>query len=162
MKDRIGERLSGVVTAVVGSGLFVAIGSPFIDVLVKLQDLGAGEYQPDDDGLRVVASRSGDAISLGDEMMVEITEVSLIRRTIYARRLGGEPASARHGGDRGGAPFHERGGAPSRGKKGGRGRGLLADNKPGQRPKTAKQKKLVDKRIEKELRRAKKKSKGRR
>ncbi len=169
MKDRIGEQMSGILTAVVGSGVFVAIGSPFIDVLIRLADLGAGEYQPDDDGLRVVASRSGDAISLGDEMMVEITEVSLIRRTIYARRLGAPAASARGDqprsvGDRGrgaGGRGNARGGVPSRGKKGSRGRGLLADNKPGQAPKTAKQKKLIDKRVAKEERRAKKKHKRR-
>jgi ribonuclease R len=89
MKDRIGERHAGVVTAVVGGGVFCAIDSPFIDVLVKLQDLGPGDWQPDDDGLRVNAGRSGDSIALGDDMMLEITEVSLFRRTIYARRLGG-------------------------------------------------------------------------
>ncbi len=171
MKDRIGERMTGILTAVVGSGVFVAIGSPFIDVLVRLADLGAGEYQPDDNGLRVVASRSGDAISLGDEMMVEITEVSLIRRTIYARRLGGESTSAGEArGARKGAT--ERGGAPSRGRnhgrgapKGGRGRGHNADAKPFKAKaaggKDDKQKRVVDKRVEKEQRRAKKKQKRR-
>ena len=39
MKDRVGERMPGIVTAVVGSGVFVAVSSPFIDVLVRLDPI---------------------------------------------------------------------------------------------------------------------------
>jgi ribonuclease R len=88
MKDRIGERFEGTVTAVVGSGLFVQLDSPFVDVLVRLEDLGHDRWEVDDDGLRVVATRSGDVVALGDRLVLEIVDASILRRTVYARRVG--------------------------------------------------------------------------
>jgi ribonuclease R len=86
MKDRIGARFEGTVTAVVGSGVFVQLDSPFVDVLVRLEDLGSDHWEVDDELLRVVAARSGGVIALGDRIAVEISDVSLLRRTVYARR----------------------------------------------------------------------------
>ncbi|MFI5298279.1 MAG: S1 RNA-binding domain-containing protein, partial [Polyangiales bacterium] len=87
MKQHIGEHYEGTVTALVGSGLFVALDSPYVDVLVKLEALGSDPFQLDDDGLRVVARRSGEIITLGDRMVVRVDEVSIERRTVLARRL---------------------------------------------------------------------------
>jgi ribonuclease R len=89
MKDRIGERFEGTVTAVVGSGMFVQIDAPFVDVLVRLEDMGEGHWEIDDDGLRIVAARSGGVVALGDRVQVEIIDAAILRRTIYAKRLGG-------------------------------------------------------------------------
>jgi ribonuclease R len=88
MKSRIGARFEGTVTAVVGSGLFVQLDAPFVDVLVRLEDLGADRWEIDDDTLRVVAARSGEVIALGDRLLVEIVDVAILRRTVYARRVG--------------------------------------------------------------------------
>jgi ribonuclease R len=90
MKARLGERFEGTVTAVVGSGVFVQLDAPFVDVLVRLEDLGGDRWEVDDDALRVVAARSGDRVSLGDRMTVEITDAAILRRTVYARRIGGD------------------------------------------------------------------------
>jgi ribonuclease R len=90
MKERLGERFEGTVTAVVGSGVFVQLDAPFVDVLVRLEDLGGDRWEVDDDALRVVAARSGDRVSLGDRMIVEITDAAILRRTVYARRIGGD------------------------------------------------------------------------
>lgn len=90
MKDRIGARFEGTVTAVVGSGLFVQLDAPFVDVLVRLEDLGHDHWEVDDEGLRVVAARSGGVVALGDRISVEIVDVSILRRTVYAKRIGGE------------------------------------------------------------------------
>jgi ribonuclease R len=95
MKDRVGERFEGTVTAVVGSGVFVQLDAPFVDVLVRLEDLGADRYEVDDDGLRVVAARSGDVVGLGDRVMVEVTDAAILRRTVYAKRVGGERVEGR-------------------------------------------------------------------
>src|SRR6202035_1212967 len=73
MKDHVGEQFEGTVTAVVGSGLFVQLDAPFVDVLVRLEDVGGDRWEVDDTALKVVASRSGDAVALGDRLMVEIT-----------------------------------------------------------------------------------------
>jgi ribonuclease R len=90
MKDRVGERFEGTVTAVVGSGMFVQLDAPFVDVLVRLEDMGEGYWEIDDDGLRIVAARSGGVVALGDRVEVEITDAAILRRTIYAKRMGGE------------------------------------------------------------------------
>jgi ribonuclease R len=89
MKDHVGERFEGTVTAVVGSGLFVQLDKPFVDVLVRLEDLGQDRYEVDDDALRVVATRSGDVVALGDRLLVEVIDAAILRRTVYARRVGG-------------------------------------------------------------------------
>jgi ribonuclease R len=101
MKAHVGKRFEGTVTAVVGSGIFVQLDAPFVDVLVRLEDLGQDRYEIDDDGLRVVAARSGDVVALGDRLVVEITDAAILRRTVYARRIGGEPQQ------RGKRPRHE-------------------------------------------------------
>jgi ribonuclease R len=95
MKDRIGQRFEGTVTAVVGSGLYVQLDAPFVDVLVRLEDLGGDRWEVDDDALRVVTARSGNAIGLGDRLVVEIIDASIQRRTVYAKRFGAEASDAR-------------------------------------------------------------------
>jgi hypothetical protein len=61
---------------------------PFVDVLVRLEDLGAA-YQIEDDGLMATSSRSGDAIRLGDRMFIEVSDsdCAILRRTVYAKRV---------------------------------------------------------------------------
>jgi ribonuclease R len=86
MKDRIGGRFEGTVTAVVSAGVFVQLDSPFVDVLVRLEDFGPDHWEVDDEMLRVVAARSGSVIALGDRIAVEISDVSILRRTVYAKR----------------------------------------------------------------------------
>ena len=87
MRKHIGERFEGTVTSVVGSGIFVVLDEPFVDVLVKLDDLGGDKWEIDDDGLRAVASRSGQSIGLGDRINLEIIDAAILRRTVYGRRV---------------------------------------------------------------------------
>jgi ribonuclease R len=96
MRDRVGHTFLGTVTAVVGSGVFVQLDAPFVDVLVRLEDLGHDRWEIDDDTLRAVALRSGDVVALGDRMNVEVIDASIFRRTVYGKRVAGEGASARH------------------------------------------------------------------
>jgi ribonuclease R len=42
MRTRIGDVLEGTVTAIVGSGLFVALDAPFVDVLVRVRGARPG------------------------------------------------------------------------------------------------------------------------
>ena len=87
MRDRVGAIYEGRVTGLVGSGVFVNVDDPFIDVLVRMESLGPDSYALDDEALRVIGQRSGDRIALGDPMMVIIEDVSILRRTVYGRRL---------------------------------------------------------------------------
>jgi ribonuclease R len=89
MIDHIGEKYEGTVSAFVGSGAFVQLDEPFVDVLVKTEDLGP-DFQIEDDGLMATSARTGQAIRLGDRMMVEVTDCAILRRTVYGRRARGE------------------------------------------------------------------------
>jgi ribonuclease R len=95
MKSKLGAELSGTVSGLVGSGVFVQIAAPFVDVLVKSDALGGDDYELDDEQLRFVGRRSGDRIGLGDAMVVRVEEVSILRRTVYGRRLGGRVEGTR-------------------------------------------------------------------
>ncbi len=89
MRDKVGARYEGTVSGLVGGGVYVNLDAPFVDVMVRYEDLGGDRYELDDTGLRAVGERSGDAIQLGDKMAVEVVDVSLLRRTIYGKRMGG-------------------------------------------------------------------------
>ena len=112
MRDRIGERYEGTVTALVGSGMFVQLDSPFVDVLVRLEDLGGDRWELDEEKMRVTAPRSGESIGLGDRLMIEIIDVQILRRTVYGRRIGGGASGEREA--RGAGGTYERKGSSSR------------------------------------------------
>jgi ribonuclease R len=95
MKDKVGERFTGTVTALVGSGAFVALDAPFVDVLLRFEDMGDDRFELDDDGLRAVAARSGETIQLGDKVTLEVIDVAILRRTVYGRRVLTEEDRAR-------------------------------------------------------------------
>jgi len=88
MRAHIGQTYTGKVTALVGSGVFVQLDSPFVDVLVRAESLGGDRYELDDEGMRMVGLRSGDAIALGDKMEIVIEDVAILRRSVYGRRVG--------------------------------------------------------------------------
>lgn len=129
MMDRIGERYAATITSFVGSGAFASIEDPFVDVMIRTEDLGP-DFEISDDGLEAVASRSGDAIRLGDSILVEIVDCAILRRTVYARRIPGEGESARSGDAR---PRGKGGAKP--GRSGGRGdaRGGRGETRGGDR-----------------------------
>jgi ribonuclease R len=87
MRDRIGDTLEGTVTALVGSGVYVSLDEPFVDVLVRFEALGPDRYENGADEISVVGARSGDTISLGDRMLVTVEDVAVLRRAVYARRV---------------------------------------------------------------------------
>ncbi|HTM45024.1 MAG TPA: ribonuclease R [Polyangiaceae bacterium] len=87
MKDHIGESFDGTVSAVVGTGVFVALDDPFVDVLVRYEALGPDHYELDDMALTAVGQRSGDKVMVGDRMRVEIIDVALLRRSVYGTRV---------------------------------------------------------------------------
>lgn len=102
MLDHIGERFEGTISAFVGSGAFVTLDEPFVDVLLRTEDMG-GDFAIDDDGLMATSARSGEALRLGERIFVEIIDVALLRRQIQARRVRGEDdgqerRSRKHGG----------------------------------------------------------------
>ncbi len=87
MREHIGETFEGTVSALVGSGAFISLDSPFVDVLVRYEAMGPDQYNLSDDELSVVGARSGDTISLGDRLEVTIEDVAILRRQTYGRRI---------------------------------------------------------------------------
>jgi ribonuclease R len=89
MIDRIGETFEGTVSAFVGSGAFVTLDEPFVDVLIRTEDLGP-DWTIEDDGLMATSRRSGDSLRLGDRLLVTIADVALLRRQVTGRRVPGD------------------------------------------------------------------------
>lgn len=87
MQDKVGEVYEARVSGLAGSGVYVVLDEPFVDVLLRFEALGPDRYEAGDDGLSVVGRRSGDRIALGDRVTVVIEDVALLRRTIYGRRV---------------------------------------------------------------------------
>jgi ribonuclease R len=87
MREHIGETFEGTVNALVGTGAFVSLDSPFVDVLVRYEAMGPDHYNLSEDELSVVGARSGDTISLGDRVLVTIEDVAILRRQTYGRRI---------------------------------------------------------------------------
>jgi ribonuclease R len=87
MRDRIGDVLEGTVTGLTGTGAYVSLDAPFVDVLVRFESMGPDRYELGDDEITLVGQRSGDTIALGDRMVVTIEDVAVLRRTVYAKRV---------------------------------------------------------------------------
>jgi ribonuclease R len=104
MRKHIDDIFEGTVTSLVGSGVFVSIDEPFVDVLVRFDGLGgqAEDWELDEDGVSAIAKRSGDVIRLGDRMVVRIVDANIQRRTTYATRAASASPmdrESRHDGD---------------------------------------------------------------
>lgn len=87
MQDHLGEMFEGTIVSFAPHGVYVNVAEPFVDILVRSESLGRERFELSDNELFLVAPRSGEHIQLGDKMTLEIEEVSLLRRTVYGRRL---------------------------------------------------------------------------
>ncbi|MDO9018214.1 MAG: VacB/RNase II family 3'-5' exoribonuclease [Deltaproteobacteria bacterium] len=103
-------------------GVYLDIDDPFLTGLLPLESVAAGSWEADDLGLRLRSSRTGMIFQVGDQLTVEIAEISLARRTISLRLAGTAKESLRRA-----PPEREK-----KGKGGGKKRG------PAPRPTVAK------------------------
>jgi ribonuclease R len=81
MRDQVGQQFEGTVSAVTSFGAFVEIEEPFVEGLIKLDSLGE-PFEYDEIHMRLSGKRTGRTIELGDKVVVEINNVSVIRRRI--------------------------------------------------------------------------------
>ncbi|HTL37863.1 MAG TPA: ribonuclease R [Kofleriaceae bacterium] len=81
MRDQVGEQFEGTVSAVTSFGAFVEIEEPFVEGLIKLDSLGE-PFTYDAVHMRLSGQRSGRTLELGDKVVVEINNVSVVRRRI--------------------------------------------------------------------------------
>ena len=87
MRSFIGSIYEGVVTSLVGSGVFVSVEHPYVDVLVRFESLGGDSYALDETGLYAIGARSGERITFGDAMLIQIEDVAIMRRLVMAKRV---------------------------------------------------------------------------
>jgi ribonuclease R len=112
----VGDQFEGTIVSAVGTGLYVALDDPFIDVLVRYESIGPDRYEPSEHELGVVGVRSGEQLMIGDRILVTIEDVAILRRAVYARRV--PPAAAFRGSERGTERRPKRAGAQdSRGRE---------------------------------------------
>jgi ribonuclease R len=88
MRDRVGDVLSGTISAVTSFGVFVAADEPFVEGLIRAEELGDDIFTFDEARLRLVGRRSGHAFALGDSVTIEVLSVSVARRRIDFRLQG--------------------------------------------------------------------------
>jgi ribonuclease R len=81
----VGEVHTGVVSGLSGTGPFVQLESPFIDVLLRTADIAEDNWEIDELGLRLSGERTGLGFMLGDTVTVEVSDVSIPRRTVYGK-----------------------------------------------------------------------------
>jgi ribonuclease R len=101
MQSFVGTVHEGVVSGLVGSGVFVSLEHPYVDVLVRFEALGLDSYALDETGLYVVGARNGERITFGDAMLVQIEEASIMRRLVIAKRVAREDGAEEGAGDSG-------------------------------------------------------------
>ncbi len=95
MRDQVGEKFEGTVSAVTSFGAFVEIEEPFVEGLIKLDTLGDEPWDYDQIHMRLTGRKTGKMIELGDKVTVEINNVSVVRRRIDFQLLGTTHKGAR-------------------------------------------------------------------
>jgi len=78
LESRVGEEFDGHVSGVGESAVFVALDAPYVEGMLEVIELGRG-FVLADDGLALVAPRSGRRVSLGDRIRVRVAAVDAFR-----------------------------------------------------------------------------------
>lgn len=73
------------VTGFGSTGIYADLDDPFLTGMMPLESIASGAWEPDDLGLRLRSSRTGMIFQVGDQVTVEIADVSLARRAVFLR-----------------------------------------------------------------------------
>jgi ribonuclease R len=91
MRDRIGERLWGQIGGLNAFGFFVTLDEPYVEGLVKAESLER-ELELDPAQMRLFGRDR--VFSLGDRVLVRVTDTSVLRRQVDLELVPGEGAEA--------------------------------------------------------------------
>jgi ribonuclease R len=78
----VGDVFEGAISSVTGFGVFVQVDDPFVEGLIRIDQLSDDYYNYDEAACRLVGRRSGRAFALGDSVKVEVQSVSVVRRKV--------------------------------------------------------------------------------
>lgn len=84
-REHLGATFSATVTAVTANGPYVQTEQPFLDALVRGGSLGEAEWETDASGLAIRGRKTGVVFRVGQGTTVEIEDVSMARRAVYAK-----------------------------------------------------------------------------
>lgn len=85
MRDRIGDRFEGTITGISQFGVFVQLDDPFVDGMIRVADIERERkdaFARDEAGIRLIGSRTGFTLTIGDRVIVEVVDASIPRRQI--------------------------------------------------------------------------------
>mgnify|MGYP001280004147 CR=1 FL=1 len=82
LQERLGDQLSGVITAVTRFGVFVELDGLFVEGLVHINSLGQDYFRYDQAQQRLVGERTQAAYRLGDKLQVIVVRVDLDERKV--------------------------------------------------------------------------------
>ncbi len=89
MRQHVGETFQGRVSGVTHFGAFIEINEPFVEGLIKVEALGDDFFDFDPVMMQLTGRRSGFTLSLGDDIEVEVLNVSVAQRRIELGIVGG-------------------------------------------------------------------------
>ncbi|HEY6844473.1 MAG TPA: ribonuclease R, partial [Thermoanaerobaculia bacterium] len=97
MRDRVGEKFSGIVTGIAPFGLFVELDEIFVQGLVPIATVGGDYWQFREREHRLRGESTHRELRLGDHVMIEVKSIDEDRRQIEFRLLeaGGAPIATR-------------------------------------------------------------------
>lgn len=86
ISDHLGEEMEGRISSVTEYGLFVTLTASRCDGLVHISTIAPDDYVVyDEKNFRLIAERSGQTYTLGDEVRVRVTRVDIDKRQIDYR-----------------------------------------------------------------------------
>jgi ribonuclease R len=77
MKDRVGEEFAGIITAVTGFGIFVALEGLFVEGLVHVSELGSDYFHFDPTRHELMGERTRKRFRLSDRVRIRVVRVDL-------------------------------------------------------------------------------------
>ncbi len=93
LQQHVGEMFPGIITAVTGFGFFVELADLYAEGLVHVSSLTSDYYQFDHQKHRLLGERTGTSYSMGDRVIVEVTNINLEDRKVDLTLVSAEPKS---------------------------------------------------------------------
>jgi len=140
--DKVGEEYTGIVTSVVGFGLFVELSDLFVEGLIHITGLPKDYYNHEPAHHRLVGERTRKVFRLGDTVRVRVTRVDLEERKVDFELLEderGKRGKTKADSETTGKPPRDKGRSRSGGRNADRPAGKGGKSRDAGKPPTAKE-----------------------